>query len=526
MGISIEKKTPTELDYDVIAVGAGISGINCAYRLQTETPDAKIAVFEARGDVGGTWDLFKYPGVRSDSDLFTYGFAWEPWPSSTPIAEGHLIVSYMKDCIHKYGLGKYLHFRHKVLSLDWSSKTQSWTVEMEHEGQTKRLTARFVVLGSGYYDYHEPLKAEVPGLENFQGKVIHPQFWPEDYDYADKNMVVIGSGATAITLIPNLAKKARHVTMLQRSPSYVVSIPNVGRPKTWAETLLPRHAAAVWQRWWFMTFQWFMVLMCRHFPNFATKEFTKLVVKSLPEGFSHDPHFKPSYVPWQQRVCLTPDGDLQKALGGPKPKCEVITATIRTVTERGIELEGLRGRSAPNGGNNSAKDGGGAANPDQTTTTTTLDDVDVIVTATGLRMDFMGGIPVRVDGGAPIDWSTRRCWHSAMLSDVPNLFFMIGYVDNSWTPGADATAWILTRVYRHMQASKVTSATPRVGARDAARMQDRRFWNLTSNYREAADSRLPRYGDVAPWKPREAPPRDLVYAMWGDVTKGLHFGVA
>ncbi|KAK8074304.1 hypothetical protein PG994_005203 [Apiospora phragmitis] len=517
MGLSIEKKASTEVDYDVIVVGAGISGINCAYRLQTETPDAKIAVFEARGDVGGTWDLFKYPGVRSDSDLFTYGFAWEPWPYSTPIAEGPLILSYMKDCIKKYGLGKYLHFHHKVLSVDWSSKGQSWTVEMEHKGRIKRFTSRFVVLGSGYYDYDKPLKSEIPGIENFQGKVIHPQFWPEDYDYADQNIVVIGSGATAITLLPNLAKQARHVTMLQRSPSYVVSTPNVGRPKTWSETLLPRRAAEVWKRWYHMTFQWCVVLMCRYFPNFATAEFRKLVVASLPEGFAHDPHFTPSYVPWQQRVCLTPDGDLQRALGGPKPKCEVVTAKIRTVTERGIELERSKGSSS------SVNSGKGNGN---TNITTTLDDVDVIVTATGLRMHFMGGIPVRVDGGDPIKWSTRRCWHSAMLSDVPNLFFMIGYVDASWTPGADATARILTRVYRHMQRQKVTSATPRVGAVDAARMQDRRFWNLTSNYRESADSRLPRYGSVAPWKPRDAPPRDLLYARWGDVTTGLHFGVA
>ncbi|KAK7916885.1 FAD/NAD(P)-binding domain-containing protein [Apiospora marii] len=508
MGLSIEKKASTDVDYDVIVVGAGISGINCAYRLQTETPDARIAVFEARGDVGGTWDLFKYPGVRSDSDLFTYGFAWEPWPFSTPIAEGHLIVSYMKDCIKKHDLGKHLHFHHKVLSVDWSSQTQSWTVKMEHEGRVRRLTSRFVVLGSGYYDYHNPLKSDVPGLENFKGKVIHPQFWPEDYDYSNQNMVVIGSGATAITLIPNLAKQARHVTMLQRSPSYVVSITNEMRARSWADVLLPRRAAQVWKRWFHMTFQWCMVLMCKYFPNYATKEFLKLVIASLPEGFSHDPHFMPHYVPWQQRVCLTPDGDLQKALGGDKPKCEVVTAKIRTVTERGIELEGSKGSKG------------------SVSHTTSLDDVDVIVTATGLRMDFMGGIPVTVDGGEPINWSTRRCWHSAMLSDVPNLFFMIGYVDASWTPGADATARILTRVYRHMQQHQVTSATPRVGAADAARMRDRRFWNLTSNYREIADSRLPRYGDVAPWKPREAPPRDLLYAKWGDVTKGLHFGVA
>ncbi|KAK7973573.1 hypothetical protein PG989_015421 [Apiospora arundinis] len=515
MGIRIEKKTSTEVDYDVIVVGAGVSGINCAYRLQTETPDAKIALFEARGDIGGTWDLFKYPGIRSDSDLFTYGFSWEPWPYSTPIAEGPLIVSYMKDCIKKYDLGKYLNFHHKVLSCDWSSAGQRWTVEIENEGQVKKLTSRFVVLGSGYYDYNNPLKSDVPGIEKFQGKVIHPQFWPEDYDHSDKNIVVIGSGATAITLIPNLAKDARHVTMLQRSPSYVVSIPNVGRPKTWAETLLPRHAAIVWNRWAIMTFQWCTVLMCRYFPNFARTEFMKAVVASLPEGFSHDPHFMPHYTPWQQRVCVTPDGDLQKALGGPKPKAEVVTARIRTVTETGIELEGssiARGKSSKSGND---------APP-----TTTLEDVDIIVTATGLRMSFMGDIPVTVDGGEKINWSTRRCWHSAMLSDVPNLFFMIGYVDASWTPGADATAWILTRVYKHMQQAKVTSATPRVGARDAARLQDRRFWNLTSNYREIADKGLPRYGNVAPWKPRDAPPRDLIYAKWGDVTKGLHFGVA
>lgn len=233
---------------DVLVVGAGVSGINAAYRLQTQLPNATFTVLEGRGSIGGTWDLFRYPGIRSDSDLFTYGFQWEPWPYETPIAEGPLIKEYLKNCVTKYNLGRYIHFHHRVLAADWTRESEQWTVTVEHEGQRKEYRATWLILGTGYYDYEKTLETVIPGLENFKGKVIYPQHWPEDYDYSGKRMAVIGSGATAVTLIPALAKTAAAVTMIQRSPTYIASKRNGSPATSWLMKLLPKTWAGTWLR--------------------------------------------------------------------------------------------------------------------------------------------------------------------------------------------------------------------------------------------------------------------------------------
>jgi len=395
--------------FDVLIVGTGISGINAAYRLQTESPNTTITVLEGRGDVGGTWDLFRYPGIRSDSDLFTFGFPWEPWPYDCPIAKGPLIKEYMKNCIAKYNLDRYIRFHHHVLAADWSSETERWTITADHNGQKKVFKANFVILGTGYYDYDKPLQAIIPGLENFKGKVIHPQWWPEEYDHSGKKMAVIGSGATTITLIPALAETAAEVTMVQRSPSYIASQVNSSPATSWFMKILPRSFAGFCLHQKYLWQQYMVVLMCKYFPNYSRRMFMRMTIPLLPKRISWSPHFEPPYAPWQQRVCLSPDGDFFQALRD-NPGTNIVTGRIDTVTESGIRM----------------KDG------------TTIE-ADAIVTATGLQMRLGGGIAVTVNG-EKIDWAGRYMWNGCMVEGVPNLMFVIGYVNAAWTLGAENTA--------------------------------------------------------------------------------------
>lgn len=395
--------------FDILIVGAGISGINTAYRLQTEVPGTTFAILEGRDDLGGTWDLFRYPGIRSDSDLFTFGFQWEPWPYETPIAQGPLIKDYMKKCVAKYNLGHYIRFRHKVLSAGWSKSTEQWKVTAEHDGQTKEFKARWVVFGTGYYDYENPAKTTIQGLEKFKGKLIHPQHWPEDYDHSGKKMIIIGSGATAVTLFPTLSETAEAVTLVQRSPSFIVSANNKSPVGSWLMKLLPAYYAGTWLRIVYLAYGYLVVQFCRWFPQLAKKTFIKRTIPLLPARISPSPHFEPSYTPWTQRLCLSPDGDFFQALRD-KPNSNILTGIIDTVTENGLRM----------------KDG-------------TTVEADAIVTATGLYMRMGGNIAVTVNG-EKMDWAGRLVWNGSMLQDVPNLMFIVGYTNASWTLGADDTA--------------------------------------------------------------------------------------
>ncbi|RDW71545.1 hypothetical protein BP6252_08108 [Coleophoma cylindrospora] len=475
-------------DFDVVIIGAGISGINAGYKLQTELPNYTYTILEARGAIGGTWDLFRYPGIRSDSDLHTFGFSWCAWKNSKAIAEGSLIQEYIQDAAEEYGIDKHIKFHHKVVAADWSTECQDWSFAVDVKGETKQIRGRFVIFASGYYDYNEPLSAHIPGLENFKGTTVHPQFWPEDLDYAGKKVVIIGSGATAITLLPNMTDKAEKVTMLQRSPSYVVARPSVDPSGQWLKKYLPQSWASKLIRLKFLVLTIVIVNFCRAYPKVAIKSIKKRTEEMLPASIAQDPNFKPSYNPWEQRLCLCPDGDFYAALRGGKG--DVVTDTIKTVTETGIVTDGGK-----------------------------VLDADVIVTATGLKMQVAGGSRVSVDG-APISFSDKYMWKSTLVQDIPNAAVVIGYTNASWTPGAEATAVMICRIMKYMEKKKLGTVVPRV--EDESRVHATNLLNLKSTYIMAAKGTLPKAGDVAPWKPRDNYFSDLWSAKFG-MFSGLAF---
>ncbi|KAK0663263.1 FAD-containing monooxygenase EthA [Lasiodiplodia hormozganensis] len=478
-------------DYDIIIVGAGISGVNAAYRIQTQLPPGTTyTILEARDNMGGTWDLFKYPGIRSDSDLYTFGFPFRPWTKENAIADGPSIVNYIKDTAAEYGVDQHIQFRHKLLSANWSSESQTWSLDVDGDGTRKRLNSSFMIMATGYYDYNEPLQTTIPGLENFKGSIVHPQFWPEDLDYSNKKIVIIGSGATAITLLPNLAEKASHVVMLQRSPGYIVSLPSVRPLDHIARSILPASLANALIRWRFLITSYLFYHFCRVFPNVARTLIRRGTVPQLPKNVPHDPHFVPNYNPWEQRMCMCPDGDFYKAL--QEGKASITTGRIKTVVDGGIELE----------------DG------------SRIDDVDMIVTATGLKVQLAGGAQINVDGER-IDPGKKFIWKGLMLQDVPNLAYVIGYTNASWTLGADATAQLVTRLIKHMRGKGITSAVPRIESPEDLKPMP--VLNLSSTYLHKAEGALPKAGDKGPWVARKSYFTDIWNAKFGDIKTGLQF---
>ncbi|EOD51198.1 putative flavin-containing monooxygenase-like protein [Neofusicoccum parvum UCRNP2] len=478
-------------DYDVIIIGAGISGINAAYRIQTQMPEGtKYAILEARDNMGGTWDLFKYPGIRSDSDLHTFGFPFRPWSEQKAIADGASIVKYIKETAATYGIDQHIQYHHKLITANWSSDAQSWSLEVDGNGERKRFNSSFLLMATGYYDYHEPLATTIPGLEDFKGTIVHPQFWPEDLDYTNKKMVIIGSGATAITLLPVLAEKAKHVVMLQRSPGYIISLPTVSPLDRITRAILPSFIAHSLIRWRFLVQGYLFFHFCRAFPNAARRLIRLGTLKQLPKGVSHDPHFVPNYNPWEQRMCVCPDGDFYKSL--QEGTSSIATGQIKTVSARGVELE--------NGER--------------------LDDVDVIVTATGLKIQLAGGAKLFVDG-EQVDPGTKFLWKGVMLQDVPNAAFVIGYTNASWTLGADATAQLCTRLINHMRSKGMTSAVPRIESPED--LEPMPVLNLNSTYVQKAQGVLPKAGDKGPWVARKSYFTDIWNAKFGDIKTGLQF---
>lgn len=481
-------KTPGDL-FDIIIVGAGISGLNTAYRLQTELPSSSYAILEARGSIGGTWGLFKYPGFRSDSELYTFGFAWRPWTEEQTIADGDAILKYMRDSAAKYGIDEKVKFHHKLLSANWSSKQQIWNLLVDEEGRQTHFRARFVVLGTGYYDYDEALSSHLPGIEKFTKTVVHPQFWPEDLDYRQKKVVVVGSGSTAVTLIPAIAKKASHVTMLQRSPSYIVAVPGIDPFGQWAKLLLPHWIAHRITRLKYMIRTFLYNRFCAYHPLEAREQITEAMRKELPDDVPIDPHFSPRYNPWEQRLCMCPDGDFFNAMRSGK--ASVVTDTISTVTETGIQLASGK----------------------------TLD-ADIIVTATGLKLKAGGGTRISVDE-VPMAIGEKYLWKQAMLQDLPNMATVIGYVDVPWTLGADTTATLIIRVLKSMKAKGATSAVPRM--EHAEGMKDTPTLNVSATYIAKGVNELPKTGNKAPWMPRSTYPSDLWMATYGNITDSLHY---
>ncbi|KAL1904224.1 hypothetical protein Sste5344_010083 [Sporothrix stenoceras] len=439
--------------FDVVIVGAGISGINTAYHIQKNFPALHYCILEARAVIGGTWDLFRYPGIRSDTDLPTFSFAWNPWQESHCVASGASIANYLCDSASLAGIDRHIKFSHSVASASWSSKSHSWQLAVQAPGNVQiTLDARFVILCSGYYDYKEPLQPKIPGLyENFKGTIVHPQFWPEDLDYANKRVVIIGSGATAITLLPSLAAKAEHVTMLQRSPTYIMTIDNT-LGNSWYHKVLPRSWSYYVDRLFFIAFINISYYFCRTFPARARQSLQNSVAKQLPVNVPLDPHFKPLYEPWDQRVCFTPDGDFFQAIRDGKAGVE--TGRIRTATETQLVLESGK----------------------------TLD-ADIVVTATGLNLKVGGRISFSLDG-QPVDLCDRFTWHTTLLQDIPNLAFMMGYVNASWTLATEASSLLLCRILRHMKKNDFKTVVPRVSM--GSDMQSRPVWKVDATYvREA-----------------------------------------
>ncbi|KAK2791473.1 hypothetical protein FQN53_002582 [Emmonsiellopsis sp. PD_33] len=472
--------------YDILIVGAGISGINTAYRVQSQLPGCKYAILEARDAIGGTWDLFRYPGIRSDSDLFTFGFEWNPWNQNNPIAEGGPLRTYMQQTVEKFGIQEHILFRRRLVAANWSSTSHTWTLQVEDRGKPRTCTARFVVFGTGYYDYEEPLNAAIPGLSSFQGQVVHPQFWPQDLDYTDKKVVIIGSGATAITLLPNMAKRAALTTMLQRSPTYILSMPNRGSLLSY---LLPGPLYRRLQRInWILTTRIFF-LFCQRLPWLARRILKLSVSLQLPKHIPHDPHFAPRYNPWDQRLCVSPDGDFFASLRSGR--ADVKTDTIKQVTSSGIQLH-----------------------------SGDYLDADIIVTATGLKLKVAGGATVTVDN-TPVKIGAKCLWNGVMVQDIPNAAFMLGYANASWTLGADATALFVVRLLKHMEKKGLVAAVPRMPAGDEATLERRQPLSLSSTYITKAEDTLPKAASKRPWLPRGHYMADYLFARYGRIDECL-----
>lgn len=477
--------------FDVLIVGAGISGINTAHYLQSKGPPGlSYSILERRGRIGGTWDLFQYPGIRSDSDIFTFGFSWNPWRGDTPITSGSKICAYLSESAAKSEIDRNIRFYHHVLSADWNSRSSTWNVKAKKgdgEGQDIEYRARFLVMGTGYYDYDQPLETTIPGIKSFNGPVVQPQFWPSDLNYINKDVVVIGSGATAVTLVPNLAEDARHTTMLQRSPSYIFSVPMKPRPlMRLLRSILPLSIVGRILRTQFTLIASFMYHFCQWFPKASRRLIRAAAKKRLPPDYNLDPHFSPRYNPWDQRLCLCPDGDFYTAIRSTK--ASVVTDVISEVTEDSIQLRS-----------------GEVLHP------------DIIVAATGLKLCFAGNIALSIDGET-YDPSTKFAFKGCMLQDAPNLAFVIGYANASWTLGAEATAVFLTRLWSTMASKKINAVIPRVN--DTEKMKEFPPLGLNSTYVQVGAKRMPKGGEGL-WAPRRDYISDIHQATWTSALEGL-----
>jgi monooxygenase len=460
---------------DVLIVGAGLSGIGAAHHLQERCPTKSYAILEAREAIGGTWDLFRYPGIRSDSDMHTLGYRFRPWTEAKSIADGPSILRYVRKTAADAGIDAKIRFNHRAVAASWSSEEGRWTVEAERPGgEAATLTCDFLFVCSGYYRYDEGYTPEFPGLERFGGEVIHPQHWPEDLDYAGRRIVVIGSGATAMTLVPALAADAAKVTMLQRSPTYVVSLPGEDGLANRLRGILPDRVVYPIVRWKNVALQGISYRLSRRRPALMKKLIRRGVVNSLPPGYDVDTHFSPRYNPWDQRLCLVPDGDLFAAITAGD--AEVVTDRIEAFTESGLKLES------------------GAEL-----------DADIVITATGLNLLFLGGMRLSVDGVEP-EVGKALTYKGMMLSGVPNFAFTIGYTNASWTLKADLAAEYICRLINHMDAGGFQRCLPEVSD---PTITEEPLLDFTSGYVLRSLDKLPKQGSREPWKLRQNYALDL-----------------
>ncbi|HEU5387906.1 MAG TPA: NAD(P)/FAD-dependent oxidoreductase [Streptosporangiaceae bacterium] len=474
-----------EDNVDVLVVGAGLSGIGAAHHLQDVFPGKTYTILEARDTIGGTWDLFRYPGVRSDSDMYTLGYRFRPWTEAKAIADGPSILSYVRATAAEAGIDKHIRFGYKVTRAAWSGEDARWTVEATGPDGPVTLTCGFLLLCSGYYRYDQGYKADLPGIENFGGQVVHPQFWPPDLDYAGKRVVVIGSGATAVTLVPAMAESAAHVTMLQRSPTYIVTMPSEDVLANGLRRLLGPRRGYTATRWKNVAATSLIYRLSRRKPDMMRRWFRSMTVKQLPAGYDVDTHFKPAYNPWDQRLCLVPDGDLFKAISGGR--ASVATGRIATFTEHGIQLESGAELEA-----------------------------DIVVTATGLQLLALGGIELAVDG-EPVRLPEHMAYKSMMLSGVPNFAFTIGYTNASWTLKADLVSEFVCRLLKRMDKGGYDTCVP---VNDDPTVTEQPLLDFQAGYVLRVIDQFPRAGSRAPWRLAQNYARDVVTLRFGKIDDG------
>ncbi len=475
---------------DVLIVGAGLSGIGAARHLQMRCPNRRFAILEGRDRLGGTWDLFRYPGIRSDSDMHTLGYSFKPWEQAKAIADGPSILQYVQETAVENGIERHIRFNHRVLKADWSSLDARWTVHAEREIAGARepvtVTCNFLFLCAGYYSYAAGFTPEFPGAKLFKGRVVHPQFWTNDIDYAGKQVVVIGSGATAVTLVPELANQAAHVVMLQRSPTYVVSQPAEDALANAMSRYLPSMLAYHLTRWKRVLQGLIIFHLCRQQPAFAKKMMLRNVRAGLGADYDLQTHFTPSYNPWEQRVCLVPDGDLFEAINSKR--VSVVTDHIETFTETGIALRSGAQLTA-----------------------------DLIVTATGLNLQALGGLSLSVDG-KPVDLSKTLNYKGVMYSGVPNLASCFGYTNAAWTLKCDLICRYVCRMLDFMQHHQVRQCTPR--ATDGS-VSAEPWVDFSSGYFARSLHLFPKQGSRAPWKLYQNYLRDFRQLRFGKIADGV-----
>ncbi|WP_293050826.1 NAD(P)/FAD-dependent oxidoreductase [Mycobacterium sp.] len=485
--------TPADAGYfDVVIIGAGISGLGAAYRISERNPGISYVILERREQIGGTWDLFRYPGVRSDSSIFTLCFPYEPWTRKEGVADGVHIREYLTETAHKYGIDQHIRFNSHVRAADWDSSTDTWTVTVDDEaGAGTTYRSRFVFFGSGYYNYDQGYTPEFPGIEQFAGTVVHPQHWPEDLDYTGRKVVVIGSGATAVSLIPSLAERAAKVTMLQRSPTYMFAASRYSPSADLLRAVLPRRVAHPVIRLRNAVFEGAIWFLARKTPGFMKWWIRRVAIHHLPKGYPVDTHFKPRYNPWDQRLCLIPDADLYVAIR--EGRAEVVTDHIDHVDADGIAL----------------KSGGHL-------------DADIIVTATGLQLQALGGVRISLDG-TEIKPQDRFVYKAHMLEDVPNLFWCVGYTNASWTLRADITARATAKLIAYMTSHGYTHAYPHLGGEP---MPEKLAWDIQAGYVLRALHALPKSGTKRPWNVRQNYFADAIDYRFDRIEEAMVFGRA
>jgi len=480
----LTRATETE-HFDVVIVGAGLSGVGAAKHLQDRSPDRTYVILEGRAAMGGTWDLFRYPGIRSDSDMYTLGYVFKPWKEAKAIADGPSILRYVNETASENGIDRHIRYGHMVKRADWDSETAAWTVEAERDGAPVQFTCNFLFMCSGYYSYKSGYKPEFAGAADFAGRIVHPQEWPADLDHSGKKVVVIGSGATAVTLVPEMAKTAAHVTMLQRSPTYVVSRPAEDPIAEWLKKKFQPMTAYRITRWKNVLLGMLFFRMARKNPEKTKDRILGMVREKLGPDYDVATHFTPRYNPWDQRLCLVPDDDLFDAI--KQDKASVVTDQIERFTANGILLKSGQTLEA-----------------------------DIIVTATGLNLEVLGGAEFSVDG-APVKFSETLSYKGMMYSGVPNLASSFGYTNASWTLKADLTCAYVCRLLNHMTRTGLRQCTPVRGSADAAGDD---WLDFSSGYVQRSVHLFPKQGAKAPWKQHQNYALDLLSLKFGKVDDG------